>query len=127
RDLGGHPDDEKPVTIHKGRYGPYVKHGRTNATIPGDLDLDTLTMEQAVALLAARQARQGKTRSKVKAKGKVKAGPKAKAKAKSKTKAKSKAKPKTKAAVKATASAPGSAAPQQTRSGDASGGDPTPS
>ena len=35
RVLGKHPEDGEPVSIYSGRYGPYVKHGGTNATIKG--------------------------------------------------------------------------------------------
>lgn len=59
RALGDHPGDGKPVEILSGRYGPYVKHGRTNASLPKGEDVDTLTMETAVALLAARAAKGG--------------------------------------------------------------------
>jgi len=62
RELGSHPDDGKPVTIYDGRYGPYVKHGRINATVPKDRDLDALTLDEAVALLAERAAKGKKTR-----------------------------------------------------------------
>ncbi|PCJ61587.1 MAG: DNA topoisomerase I [Rhodospirillaceae bacterium] len=60
RTLGDHPEDAKPVTVHKGRYGPYVKHGKINATIPKDHNLETLTLEQALPLLAARAERMKK-------------------------------------------------------------------
>lgn len=53
--LGMHPINKKPITLHRGRYGPYVKHGRINATIPKDMDPETLTLEQAVVLLSARK------------------------------------------------------------------------
>ena len=53
-ELGVHPSDEKPITLNEGRYGPYVKHGRTNATIPKDQDPKTLTLEQAIALIDAK-------------------------------------------------------------------------
>jgi DNA topoisomerase-1 len=54
KDLGAHPDDGEPVRILDGRYGPYVKHLRTNASLPKGVEPDSVTMEQAVELLAAR-------------------------------------------------------------------------
>ena len=59
RILGTHPDDGKPVELHAGRYGPYVKHGEVNATLPDRDRIDDLTLAQALALLAARAARTG--------------------------------------------------------------------
>ena len=53
-ELGLHPRDGKPITLNEGRYGPYVKHGRTNATIPKDKDPKTLTLEEAIALIDAK-------------------------------------------------------------------------
>jgi DNA topoisomerase-1 len=64
RELGNHPGDAKPVTLSKGRYGPYIKHGSTNATVPKGQDLETLTLEQAVELLAAKKPGGGKARAK---------------------------------------------------------------
>ena len=69
RDLGVHPDDGKPVTVRKGRYGPYVKHGRTNATLPKGTDMDALELAQAVELIAAKAAKAKKSKG---AKGKAK-------------------------------------------------------
>ncbi|MEM9739459.1 MAG: type I DNA topoisomerase [Pseudomonadota bacterium] len=57
RELGKHPVDEEPVNVFEGRYGPYVKHGKTNATIPKDIAPDTITLEQAVELVNARAAK----------------------------------------------------------------------
>ncbi|HLF15899.1 MAG TPA: DNA topoisomerase, partial [Candidatus Thermoplasmatota archaeon] len=57
RALGNHPEDGAPVQLLEGRFGPYVKHGDTNATVPRGKDPATLTMEDAVALLAERKAR----------------------------------------------------------------------
>ena len=54
RVLGKHPADGKPVELHAGRYGPYVKHGTTNATVPDKDKLDELTLEEAVGLIAAK-------------------------------------------------------------------------
>jgi DNA topoisomerase-1 len=52
--IGTHPSDGKPITLHNGKYGPYVKHDKVNATIPKDLQNTTITVEQAIALLDAR-------------------------------------------------------------------------
>jgi DNA topoisomerase-1 len=57
--LGNHPADEKPVTLHSGRYGPYVKHGKLNATLPRDREPESFTLDEAVALLAAQAERKG--------------------------------------------------------------------
>ncbi len=59
RELGEHPDDQKPVTLHEGRFGPYVKHGKINASLPKGEEPDSLTMETALALLAAKAAKGG--------------------------------------------------------------------
>ncbi len=54
KSLGKHPDDGLEVAIFKGRYGTYVKHGKVNATLPKDAEVETFTLAQAVPLLAAR-------------------------------------------------------------------------
>lgn len=61
KDLGPHPEDQKPVTINRGRYGPYVKHGSVNATIPKDVEAEAVTMAQAVEWLNARKNAAPKT------------------------------------------------------------------
>jgi DNA topoisomerase-1 len=58
--LGAHPQDQQPVALLSGRYGPYIKHGRVNATVPQDYDPAVLTLEQALAILEAKQANSGK-------------------------------------------------------------------
>ncbi|HLE47309.1 MAG TPA: topoisomerase C-terminal repeat-containing protein, partial [Candidatus Thermoplasmatota archaeon] len=57
KEMGAHPEDSKPVQVLSGRYGPYVKHGDTNATIPQGQNPADLTMDAAVDLLKAREAR----------------------------------------------------------------------
>lgn len=57
RDLGAHPEDGKPVQIMEGKYGPYVKHGSTNATLPKDTDIESYTLEEAVALVAEKSGK----------------------------------------------------------------------
>jgi DNA topoisomerase-3 len=54
RVLGPHPKDNQPVELHAGRYGPYVKHGGINATLPDRERIDAVTLPEAVALLAAK-------------------------------------------------------------------------
>jgi DNA topoisomerase-1 len=57
RDLGAHPKDRKPVTLHQGRFGPYVRHGKEIASLRKAHDPDQMTLEQAVQLLAERAAK----------------------------------------------------------------------
>jgi DNA topoisomerase I len=57
KELGEHPNEGGKVQVLSGRYGPYVKHGDVNATLPRDKDPAALTLPDAVALLAERIAR----------------------------------------------------------------------
>jgi DNA topoisomerase-1 len=57
REMGPHPRDGKPVLLMDGKYGAYVKHGDTNATVPKGTKPEELTMEQAVSVLDEREAR----------------------------------------------------------------------
>ncbi len=85
RILGDHPTGG-PITLRDGRYGPYVNHGSTNATLPKDLASETLTLGDAVRLIDAKAGSGGApsrtTRSAVKStKAKTPANKKAPAKA----------------------------------------------
>ncbi|TXT21856.1 MAG: DNA topoisomerase I [Gallionellaceae bacterium] len=57
RELGAHPADQKPVEVCNGRYGPYVRHGKINATLPKDVTPEQVTLEEGLELLAARAAK----------------------------------------------------------------------
>ncbi|MCB0217643.1 MAG: type I DNA topoisomerase [Caldilineae bacterium] len=57
--LGEHPDDKEPVNILDGRYGPYVKHGKTNASLPKDADPQAYTLADALKLLSEKRGRGG--------------------------------------------------------------------
>ncbi len=59
--IGEHPEDGKPVTLHEGRYGWYVKHGKLNASLPRDMSSDDITLDDALALLARRAETAGTT------------------------------------------------------------------
>jgi DNA topoisomerase I len=51
------------VQLFEGKYGPYVKHGDLNASLPKGADMNAFTLDQAVALLTERgKAPQGKKR-----------------------------------------------------------------
>ena len=52
RVVGSHPESGEPIEVWKGRYGPYVKHDGTNASLKDDQSIDALTMEEALDLLA---------------------------------------------------------------------------
>ena len=58
RVLGEHPEGGQ-VVVKAGRYGPYVNYGKINATLPPDADATTLTLEDAIALVAAKAAGRG--------------------------------------------------------------------
>ena len=63
KELGDHPDRGGAVNVMPGRYGPYVKWEKVNATIPKDVDPETVTMDMAVELIAEREAKGGKKRT----------------------------------------------------------------
>ena len=54
RELGEHPDGGA-VAVYAGRYGPYVKWEKVNATLPKELAPEAVTLEQALELIAAKQ------------------------------------------------------------------------
>ncbi len=52
RTIGPHPGDKELVSVRKGRFGPYVQHGKNVANLPRGVAMDDMTLDQAVALLA---------------------------------------------------------------------------
>lgn len=62
KEIGAHPADGKPVTLNVGRFGPYVKHGSLMASLPKTMRDENRdpTLEEAVALLAAKAEKSGK-------------------------------------------------------------------
>lgn len=93
KDLGAHPETGEPIHVMAGRFGPYVKSGKINATLPKGTAPEDLTLEDALPLLAAKAS----AAPKKKAPAKKAAAPK-KAAAKKPAAKKAPAKKKTKAA-----------------------------
>jgi DNA topoisomerase-1 len=54
KDLGAHPETGEPIHVMAGRFGPYVKSGKINATLPKGTAPEDLTLEAALPLLAAK-------------------------------------------------------------------------
>ncbi len=92
KSLGNHPADDQPITVRDGKYGAYVNHGKTNATLPKGKDPQSVTLEEAIELIAAKAGKAPAAKPARKAAAKAK--PAAKAKAKPAAKAKAVAKPK---------------------------------
>lgn len=51
KELGVYPDTNNKIQLLDGRYGPYLKTGKTNVSLPKDISPDTITLEQAVELV----------------------------------------------------------------------------
>ncbi|MBS8228103.1 type I DNA topoisomerase [Vannielia litorea] len=62
RELGEHPEAGGVVAIMEGKYGPYVKWDKINATLPKGSDPEQFTMDAAVELIAEKAAQKGKKR-----------------------------------------------------------------
>jgi DNA topoisomerase-1 len=62
RELGVHPEDSEPINIYEGPYGIYVNHLKVNAGLPEGETPETLTLEKALELLAAKAGTKKTTR-----------------------------------------------------------------
>ncbi|NEP17635.1 MAG: type I DNA topoisomerase, partial [Leptolyngbya sp. SIO4C1] len=63
RELGKHPEDEEPINIYDGPYGPYIKYGKTNVSIPEGKKVEDVSFEEALKLVEEKAATK-KTRKK---------------------------------------------------------------
>jgi len=64
KELGTHPEDQEPVNIYAGPYGNYIKHGKVNASLPEGETLETMTLDKALPVLAAKAGTKKTTRKK---------------------------------------------------------------
>ncbi|WP_137133034.1 type I DNA topoisomerase [Rhizobium sp. FY34] len=108
KELGEHPSGGA-MTVREGKYGPYVNWGKINATLPKGKDPQSVSVEDALAMISEKAGKApaakgkkaapkaaAKTAAKAASDGETKAAPK-----KAAAKPKSAAKPKAKAAPKA--------------------------
>ena len=63
KELGEHPESGGAINVMEGRYGPYVKWEKVNATIPKDVEAADVTIEQAVEWIAEKAAKGGKKKA----------------------------------------------------------------
>ena len=62
RELGPHPEDGETINIYDGPYGPYIKHGKTNVSIPEGESVEDITLAAALNLLASKASTGKSTR-----------------------------------------------------------------
>jgi DNA topoisomerase-1 len=60
RSLGKDPVDNEEITVQNGRYGPYVKKGTDSRSLTDEEQLFSLTLDEALAILAQPKARRGR-------------------------------------------------------------------
>jgi DNA topoisomerase-1 len=46
------PDQKTPIQVLAGRYGPYIKYGKSNISLKKGSNPDTLTLEEALGYIA---------------------------------------------------------------------------
>jgi DNA topoisomerase-1 len=59
RVIAKHPDDDQPIEALNGRYGPYIKWGKESRSLETEEQLFTVTLDEALALLAKPRQRRG--------------------------------------------------------------------
>lgn len=67
KSLGKHPDDDDAIEILDGKYGAYVKHGKVNVSLTKEQSVDTLTLDEALSMLATKSKSSKSTSKRTKA------------------------------------------------------------
>jgi DNA topoisomerase-1 len=57
REVGKHPEDGEPIKAGIGRFGPYVQHGKTYASLEAGDEVFTIGLNRAVTMIAERVAK----------------------------------------------------------------------
>jgi len=108
QEFGAHPDDGVEIKLLEGRYGPYLKYGKLNVSLPKGVEVNSLTPERVLELLqegARKKSAKKKPTARKKTASKKKRSTKAKSKVKTKTTAKKKSKTKKATSAKTNTSA----------------------
>ncbi len=85
KSLGEHSEDGESVELYEGKYGPYVKWGKVNVSLPKDTAPDTFSLEAAIALLETKQPAKEKSKRSPKSTSKTATSKATKTKASTKT------------------------------------------
>ncbi|MFG3817062.1 type I DNA topoisomerase [Limnothrix redekei] len=115
RELGPHPDDNEPVNLYQGPYGIYVQHGKVNAGLAEGQTVESLTLAEALELLAAKAGSKKKTARKTTSKTTKTTGKTTKTASKTASKTTGKTTGKTTKTKTTDAEAASEAAPKTTR------------
>ena len=59
KNFGEHPDEKKQITLHDGKYGPYVKCGKINASLLSEQTIENLSKDEAITLIINRKNKLG--------------------------------------------------------------------
>jgi DNA topoisomerase-1 len=72
RELGKPQGSDEVVAVYSGKYGPYIKQGKVNASLPEGVSPESITLEAALELLAAKGGKEAKAKSSAKKESKPK-------------------------------------------------------
>ena len=56
KNLGNHSETGESLILKDGRYGPYITDGKVNASLPREIDVEKLTLDQAIELINKKRA-----------------------------------------------------------------------
>ena len=62
--FGEHPEEKRDITGHDGKYGPYVKCGKVNASLLEDQTIENLSLEEAIKLIDDRKIKVSQKKAK---------------------------------------------------------------
>jgi DNA topoisomerase-1 len=63
KEIGKHPESNEVISVMSGRYGPYIKYEKVNATLPKDKNPEDITLDMALEYIAAKIAKSPKKKT----------------------------------------------------------------